>query len=90
MMDKQKGIGRMEKSIRERVLEAICEVNDEIMENQDKDLLLNDIIDSFDIVAMMVELEDAFEIEIEAKDVTPDNFRTVDSIVEVVERVLQG
>lgn len=80
----------MEKSIRERVLDAICEVNDEIMENQDKDLLLNDIIDSFDIVAMMVELEDAFEIEIEAEDVTPDNFRTVDSIVEVVERAIKG
>lgn len=80
----------MEKSIRERVLEAICEVNDEIMENQDKDLLLNDIIDSFDIVAMMVELEDAFDIEIDAEDVTPDHFKTVDSIVEVVERTVKG
>lgn len=80
----------MEKNIRERVLEAISEVSDEIMENQDKDLLMNDIIDSFDIVAMMVELEEAFDIEIEAEDVTPDNFRTVDSIVEVVKRVIEG
>lgn len=80
----------MEKSIRERVLEAVCEVNDEIMENQDKDLLLNDIIDSFDIVAMMVELEDAFDIEIDSEDVTPDNFRTVDSMVEVVERAAKA
>lgn len=80
----------MEKNIRERVLEAISEVSDEIMENQDKDLLMNDIIDSFDIVAIMVELEEAFDIEIEAEDVTPDNFRTVDSIVEVVKRVIEG
>lgn len=80
----------MEKNIRERVLEAISEVSDEIMENQDKDLLMNDIIDSFDIVAMMVELEEAFDIEIEAEDVTPDNFRTVDSIVEVVKRAIEG
>lgn len=79
----------MEKEIREKVLDAICEVNDEIMDNQDKDLLLNDIIDSFDIVAMMVELEDAFDIEIDAEDVTPENFRTVDSIIEVVKRVMQ-
>lgn len=80
----------MEKGIREKVLEAICEVNDEIMENQDKDLLLNDIIDSFDIVAMMVELEDAFDIEIDAEDVTPENFKTVDSIIEVVERATKA
>lgn len=80
----------MEKSIREKVLDAICEVNDGIMENQDKDLLLNDVIDSFDIVAMMVELEDAFDIEIDAEDVTPENFKTVDSIIEVVERAIKA
>lgn len=79
----------MEKSIRNRVLEAICEVNDKIMENQDSDLLLNNIIDSFDIVGMMVGLEDAFDIEMAAEDVVPDNFRTLDSIVALVERIIK-
>lgn len=79
----------MEKSIRERVLEAICEVNDEIMEKQDKDLLLNAVIDSFDIVSMVVELEDAFDIEINAEDITPEHFRTVDSIVGLIEGIIK-
>lgn len=79
----------MEKSIRNRVLEAICEVNDKIMGNQDSDLLLNNIIDSFDIVGMMVGLEDAFDIEMAAEDVVPDNFRTLDSIVALIERIIK-
>lgn len=74
--------------IREKVLETICEVNDEIADNQDKDLLINGIIDSFDIVEIMVELEDAFDIELEAESVTPDNFRTVDCIVSLIENTI--
>lgn len=79
----------MEKNIRDKVLETICEVNDKIMENQEHDLLLNNIIDSFDIVEMMVELEDAFDIEMAAEDVVPDNFRTVDSIADLIERIIK-
>ena len=59
------------------------------MENQEHDLLLNNIIDSFDIVEMMVELEDAFDIEMAAEDVVPDNFRTVDSIADLIERIIK-
>lgn len=79
----------MAENIREKVLEAICEVNDEVMENQDKDLLLNGIIDSFDIVGIMIELEDAFDIEIDAEKATPDNFRKVDDIVQLIESFLE-
>ncbi len=75
-------------SVREQVLDALCEVNEEVRENQDKDLLVYGIITSFDIVSMMMELEDRFDIEIGAEFVTPENFRTVDSVVELIERII--
>lgn len=75
-------------ALREKVLNILCAVNEEIRDNQDKDLLVYGIITSFDIVPMMMELEDVFGIEIEAKYVVPDNFRTVDSVTELVERIL--
>ncbi len=78
----------MSENIRAKVLEAVCEVNDEIMENQDKDLLLHGIIDSFDIVNIVVELEDAFDIEIDAESVSPDNFRTVDDMVNMIRGIV--
>ena len=55
-----------ETNIREKVLNVLCEVNEEIRDNQDKDLLAFRIITSFDIVSMMMELEDAFSIKIGA------------------------
>lgn len=75
-------------NIRERVLDVLYEINEEIRENENKDLLVYGIITSFDIVSMMMELEDAFGIEIEAEYVTPDHFRSVDSIVKLVERMI--
>lgn len=76
-------------NIREQVLNVLCEINEEIRENQDKDLLVYGIITSFDIVSMMMELEDTFGIEIEAEYVTPDNFRSVDCVVKLIERMLK-
>lgn len=76
--------------LREKVLNVLCAVNDEIRDNQDQDLLVYGIISSFDIVPMMMELEDAFGIEIEAKHIVPDNFRTVDSVVALVEHILES
>ncbi len=74
--------------LRKKVLNALCTVNEEIQDNQDKDLLVYGIISSFDIVPMMMELEDTFGIEIEAQYVVPNNFRTVDSVVEMIGRIL--
>ena len=79
----------MENNIREKVLKAVSEVNDEIADNIDKDLLLNGIIDSFERVEIMVELEDAFNLEIDAESVNPDNFRTIDSMVALVEKIVK-
>lgn len=78
-----------ETNIREKVLNVLCEVNEEIRDNQDKDLLAFRIITSFDIVSMMMELEDAFSIKIGAEYVTPNNFRTVDSIVKMIEHIIK-
>lgn len=75
--------------MRDKVLDALCEVNEEIRDNQDKDLLDAGILTSFDIVSMMMELEDMFGIQISAKDVIPDNFRDVDSVVKLIERIVR-
>lgn len=75
--------------IREKVLNALCEVNEEVRENQDKDLLAYGILTSFDVISMMMELEDMFGIEIPAEAVTPGNFRSVDSVVMLIEGLLR-
>lgn len=78
-----------ETDMREKVLNILCEVNEEIRDNQDKDLLAYGIMTSFDIVSIMMELEDAFSTQIGAEYVTPNNFRTVDSVVKMIESIIK-
>lgn len=41
-------------------------------------------IDSFTLLRLIKVLEDEFEIKIELKEVTPENFNDIDSIIEIV------
>lgn len=74
--------------MREKILEQLKEVNEEIVEDLSKDLLASGILDSFDIVNLVMELEEAFDVEIDVDLVTPDNFRTAESIISLMERIL--
>ena len=76
--------------MKEKILEVLREVNEEILEDTERDLLATGILDSFDIVNMVVELEEAFDIVIDVDLVTPDNFRTADSIIIVMENIIKG
>lgn len=74
--------------MREKIIEQLKEFNEKIVEDLDKDLLASGILDSFDLVSLFVALEEAFEIEIAVELVTPDNFRTAESIIRLLENIL--
>lgn len=74
--------------MKEKIVEVLGEFNEEIVEDLEQDLLASEILDSFEIVKLVVELEDAFNIEIEVDAVTPDNFRNAESIIKLVESYL--
>ncbi len=74
--------------MREKVIGILCEVNNEIKNNLNVDLLAAGIIDSYEIVNLVVELEEAFDIEIDPELVIPENFQSVDAIVKLVENIV--
>ncbi|MGN0375528.1 MAG: phosphopantetheine-binding protein [Butyrivibrio sp.] len=74
--------------MREKVLNVLYQVNKEIEKNIDKDLLATGLIDSYEIVNLVVELEEAFDIEIDPELVVPENFQTVDKIVELINGII--
>lgn len=74
----------------ERVLEILREINPKISDNVEEDLLKNGLIDSFEIVNVVMGLEDTFEIEIDPELIIPANFQTVANIVKLVEDLLDN
>ncbi len=81
-------IERKGKAMREKVLEVLCQVNPKIVNNVEADLLETGLIDSFEIVNVVMELEGALNIEIDPELVTPENFQTVDAIAKLVESII--
>ena len=65
------------------ILEMICpdiDVNDE-------DMNLPEDLDSMDIIALIAELEDKFDIEITMEEKTEENFENIDTLVAMIQRL---
>lgn len=52
---------------------------------ESKRLVSDGILDSFDIISLILELEEAFDIEIDPEDVIMENFESVNAIAALVE-----
>ena len=73
--------------MREKVLKVLNEINPDIGGNPDENLLDAGFIDSFEIINIVMALEEAFNIEIDPELIVSENFQTVDSIVKLLERM---
>ena len=74
--------------IMDKLLEILKSVRDDIdFENEDK-LIDDEILDSFDIVSIVGELCDAYEITITVDDMEPENFNSAKAILALVERLI--
>lgn len=65
------------------ILESICPSVD----YESDDLNIAEDLDSMDIIALIEELEDKFDIEITMEEKTEENFENVDTLVEMIERL---
>lgn len=70
----------------DRVIDIILEVceDDILKDNLDIDLIENEILDSLAFISLISKLEDEFDIEIQPTQVSPDTWRSINSIIELV------
>ncbi len=72
--------------MRDEVIEILEMISPDIDVN-DEDMNLPEDLDSMDIIALIAELEDKFDIEITMEEKTEENFENVDTLVEMIERL---
>ena len=73
--------------IRKGVLELLEELHEDVDFNDENKLVDDKILDSFDLVALVNELGDEFEVDIKAKDFVAENFNSVDALANMILRL---
>ncbi|MBQ6966644.1 MAG: acyl carrier protein [Lachnospiraceae bacterium] len=73
--------------MRDKILEILTEVRPDIDFENETELVSGNILESFDIVQIVAELDDEFDIEISPKDLTADNFNSLEALEELIERL---
>ncbi len=74
--------------MKERVYAILAENNEEILSYTGDNMLEDGVVDSFELIAIVGDLEDEFDIEIDASYVVEEYFGNKDAIVKLMEMLL--
>ena len=71
----------------EKLLEVLKSIRDDVDFENEQKLVDDGILDSFDIVAIVGELCEEFDVTFTAEDIEPENFNTVEAMMTLIERL---
>ena len=72
--------------MRKQIMEILTEICPGVDFENEKALIDDGLIDSLDIVAVVTDLMDTFDVQLGVDDLTPENFNSVDAICQLFER----
>ena len=71
--------------MREEVMEILTGIRGDIDFEHETKLIDDQLLASLDIVAIVGEFNDTFDVEISVEDLIPENFNSVDAMVALIE-----
>lgn len=71
----------------EKLIEILEELKPDVGFTKDTKLVEDKIFDSLGMISLVAELSDEFDIEISPMDIVPENFATVETLYEMIERL---
>ena len=73
------------------IKEQIANILKEIKPTKDltaiADIIEGGYLDSFELMSLIAQISDEFQVEIDIDEIVPENFNTVDAMVAMVERL---
>lgn len=72
--------------MRKQIIEILSEICPGVDFETETALIDDGLIDSLDIVAVVTDLMDTFDVQLGVDDLTPENFNSVDAICQLIER----
>ena len=74
----------------ETLLEILNDIDDTVNWEDETALIDDRILDSFGVISLISELEDQFEIEIDASEIVPENFNSADATWKMIQRLQEN
>ena len=75
-------------------MEHLIEILESVQPDADYEncttLIDNEILSSFDVISIVSELEDEYDIQIKPVDIIPPNFNSAKAIMEMIERLSES
>jgi len=71
----------------DKILEILKGIRPDVDFANEKKLIDGKVLDSFDIISIVGEFNEAFDIEIDVEDLEPDNFNTVEAMEELITKL---
>ena len=69
----------------DRLMEILSEARPDVDFGSETALIDDEILDSFDIISIVTEVNDAFDVEINVEDLVPENFNSAEAIWELMQ-----
>ncbi len=71
----------------EDLLEILKELHPEVDFETEQHLVDDEILDSFDIVTLIAEIQDVFDVTIDAKRILPENFNSAKALYALIQEI---
>ncbi len=75
--------------MKDTLMEILEELRPDVDFESEKALITDGILESFDIVSLVSELNDEFDITIRPKDLVPENFNSVEAMLNMIEELVE-
>lgn len=73
------------KNVREQLLEILNDLRPDVDFENEKALITDGVLDSFDIVSLVSELNAEFDISIGVEELEPENFNSIEAMEKLIE-----
>lgn len=75
--------------MKEKLMSILEDLRPEVDFLSEQHLIDDGVLDSFDLVSLLGEINDTFEVEVSFDDIEPENFNTVDAMVQLIEKMIE-
>lgn len=73
--------------MKEKLLQILREARPDVDFEKETKLIDDNVLDSFDIIRLVMELNENFEIEIQVEDLQPENLNNIQAMMELITRL---